>query len=75
MTNRDSLHRALRESLLATQRGDHDTARLIARARLAIPLPRGRRVLVMRLTRLPQLLDGHVMETMRGDEEQDGPAA
>ena len=77
MTNRDSLHRALRESLIASQRGDHDTARLIERARMAVPpqLRRGRRVLLLRLTRLPRWLEGHAAEPIRVGEEQDGPAA
>ena len=75
MTNRDSLHRALRESLLASQRGDHETARLIARARHAVPAQRGRRVLLLRLTRLPRLLEGHATEEIHSGTQQDGPAA
>ena len=77
MTNSDSLRRALRESLLASQRGDHDTAQLIARARVAVPPQPGRRrrVLILRLTRLPRLLEGQAAEPTGGGKEQNGPAA
>ena len=56
MTWDDSRRRAVRESLLAVQRGDDETASLITRALPALGPPRSfSRTLVLRLVRLRQV--------------------
>jgi hypothetical protein len=56
MNVNDSLERAIRESLHAIQRGDHETARLIGLARAAA-MDRGGRTLVMRLVQLAPVVE------------------